>query len=395
MLKEDYLQVSKELSSLKDKRNELEKELKLPHPREYIIECKYDLIKVNEKIQDLNDKLHILEKKIRIEEEKRLEEERKQKQKELHYKELYIELTESMPIFDKVFKITEWSNEESVRYLLDNYTEQQLKKILRLYDFLDSFVFDEFIHDFHTVHTPINILLNNYEIKCQSIDNLRPLIKNKIKRVESKWGLKFNEISTGQVEFIKDFSFEVNLESYILNNFPEYVMYLEDHVEDWDELSEYDKLSLISIDNFLDSYLSDLEDEISEIVEEDFDYYVDAKLPSKRNHISMQTPEYKVRKDGAYKKKIQRYDELISKKRNENKEKSDTPKCFKELNENSSIEEIANCFCECKDFNSWEFDKSNKKIIFKFLRADGKNYTKMKKIEVKKLKKWINNYKLT
>lgn len=148
------------------------------------------------------------------------------------------------------------------------------------------------------------------------------------------------------------------------------------------------------MDAFFDSYLSEVEDELSEVIEGEFEYDVDVKMPIKRNPVIMQTKQYKYRKEGTYKKRLQRYDELINKKRNESNKKSDNTDCFNKLNQNSSIEDIANCYCECKGFNNWEHDEKNKKIIFKFLSADGKNYTKMKKVEVKKLKKWINYYDL-
>ena len=44
-------------------------------------------------------------------------------------------------------------------------------------------------------------------------------------------------------------------------------------------------------------------------------------------------------------------------------------------------------------FNAWEYDKKDsKKIVFKVLHADGKNYSRMKKMEIKKLKKWVDKY---
>ena len=435
MLEDEYLEVSKELSSLKDKRDELERKLELPHPREYIIECKYDIIKITEKITDLEKKQIILEDQLRQEEQKRLEEERRQKQEELHYKEVYIKLTENMPIFKMVFKISEWSNEECIKYLLDNYTEQQLFRIMDLFNILESSLFDNFIHDFHSSHPPLNILLEKYENKCSFIENLKPQIKNKIKKVEDKWDLKFNGVIRSyyfSAEFIKDFSQEADFESFLLENFPEYVSshiiyryadkidsiidkmdaysyrfkydgeldvysdygdivrYCEEH---WEELPEYDKLNSIDIDNFLDSYLSDMEEEISKIVKGDFNYNVDAELPSKRNPISIQTPEYNYKKDEVYEKKVQKYDELIAKKRHEKNDESDNSDCIRNLNENSSIEDIANCYCRYEGFNNWEFDKKNKKIIFKLLRADGKNYLKMKKLEVKKLESWPKTVK--
>ena len=403
MLEEDYIQVSKELSSLKYKRNELKRKLELPQSRENIIEYKYDLIKINEKIQDLDDKLHILEKKIQIEKEKKLEEEKKQKQKELHYKEFYIILTENMHIFNKFFKITEWTNEKSVGYLLDNYTEQQLYEILNLFNFLDSQVFDNFITDFHADNIPFNSLLNKYEDKCKSIENLKPRIKNIIKNVVNKHDLKFDGIDGGyypQVIFIKDYSKEVNFQSFVLKNFEDYVYgIVEIHCEDegidfdkyyWEKMSEYDKLDSISITLFCEWYIDELDNEIKECIGDEFDYYVDIKTPNNINPITFQTTAYQNRKNKVREKNINKYEEAIIKKQMRNEVLLVIPPCIKKLNKNSSIEDIADCYCECNGFNNWEHDEKNNKIIFKFLRADSKNYTKMKKMEIKKLKKWIN-----
>ena len=393
MLEEDYLQVSEELSSLKDKRRELESELDLPHPREYIIECKYDLIKINEKIQDMEDRIHILEKEIQ-----------KEKQKELHYKELYITLTENMHIFNKVFKISEWSNEESIRYLLDNYTEQQLYRILDLFNILDSIVFDNFVDDFHMDNQPLNILLNKYEDKCNSLKNLKRFIKNKIKNVEKKHDLKFNGFNRGYylyAIFIKDFSKEVNFESFILKNFEDYVYGLVEYSLDdleyekgikinvdeyWEKMSEYDKLDLISITGFCENYSEQLCDEIKEIIDDDFEYYVDIKTPDNPKPISLQTSVYQNRKNKVYEKNIKRYEELITKK----KMKNEVPPCINKLNNDSSIEDIANSFSQINGFNNWRYDeKDSNKIVFELLSSDGNHIMKMKKVEVKKLKKWL------
>lgn len=63
--------------------------------------------------------------------------------------------------------------------------------------------------------------------------------------------------------------------------------------------------------------------------------------------------------------------------------------CYSKLTEDSSIEDIANCFSEINGFNNWKYDKNPKKIVFELLRADGKNILKMKKMEIKELKKWL------
>lgn len=345
----------------------------------------------------MEDRIHILEKEIQ-----------KEKQNELHYKELYITLTENMHIFNKVFKISEWPNEESIKYLLDNYTEQQLYRILDLFNILDSFVFDNFVDDFHMDNQPLNILLNKYEDKCNSLENLKRFIKNKIKNVEKKYDLEFNGFNREYylyAIFIKDFSKEVNFESFILKNFEDYVYGLVEYslddleyekgikinVDDyWEKMSEYDKLNLISITDFSETYSEQLYDEIKEIIEDDFDYYVDIKTPDNPKPISLQTSKYQNRKNNVYEKNIKRYEELITKKKMKNEVPPEVPSCIKKLNNDSSIEDIANCFSQINGFNNWRYDeKDSNKIVFELLSSDGDHILKMKKVEVKKLKKWL------
>ena len=57
MLEDEYLKISKELSSLKEKREELEGKLCSLNSRDDVIECKYEIIKISEKIPVLENKL--------------------------------------------------------------------------------------------------------------------------------------------------------------------------------------------------------------------------------------------------------------------------------------------------------------------------------------------------
>lgn len=409
MLEDEYLEISKELSSLKEERNELEKKLNLPHSKEFIIECKFDIIKIDEKIPVLEDKLRILNIQIEEEKRKQLEEERRRKQEELDYKKIYITLTEYMSLFIRVFNITDLSN-KSVEYLLNNYTKQELFRIIDLSNFLESSVFHNFIKDIHTNNASLNTLLDKYEDKCNFIENLKLPIKNKIKKVEDKCDLKFNGVIRRYyfcVEFVKDFSQEIDFESFILNNFEDYVYgevesYVYDRdawanqriVEDyWEDMSEYQKLKMVSKENFCVLYGEQLYDKLTKVIGDDFDFDVYVKAPKNTTPILMQTQEYKYKKDKVYEKKVQKYEDLIAKKRYEKKDKSHSFDCIKNLNEDSSIGDIANCYCKYEGFNNWEHDKKNKKIIFKLLRADGKNYSKMRKLEVKELEGWPKTVK--
>ncbi|WP_304091537.1 hypothetical protein, partial [Methanobrevibacter gottschalkii] len=343
------------------------------------------------------------------EKRKQLEEERRRKQEELDYKKIYITLTEYMSLFIRVFNITDLSN-KSVEYLLNNYTKQELFRIIDLSNFLESSVFHNFIKDIHTNNASLNTLLDKYEDKCNFIENLKLPIKNKIKKVEDKCDLKFNGVIRRYyfcVEFVKDFSQEIDFESFILNNFEDYVYgevesYVYDRdewanqriVEDyWEDMSEYQKLKMVSKENFCVLYGEQLYDKLTKVIGDDFDFDVYVKAPKNTTPILMQTQEYKYKKDKVYEKKVQKYEDLIAKKRYEKKDKSHSFDCIKNLNEDSSIGDIANCYCKYEGFNNWEHDKKNKKIIFKLLRADGKNYSKMRKLEVKELEGWPKTVK--
>lgn len=397
MLEEEYLQVSKELSSLKDKREDLEGKLYSLNAREDIIECKYEILKISEKIPVLEKKLNDLGNQLQ-----------EKKQFEIEFKESYINLNVHIPLFKRLFNINHLSNDEVIRYVLDNCTKEQISIIDKIFKFLNQSELDNLIHDFNNQHPRLSTLLTKYYDKCNSVENFRPSIKNKVKEIEERWDLKFDGfagLNNMMVVFMKDFSQEVNFESFILKNFKNYVdfeveYYIDDKQYetgrkidfDFEKLSEYDKLNFISARNFCEYYTDRLYDEINEVVGDDFDFDIYIKTPIKSNPISMQTSEYQNRKNKVYERNLKKYDELIDKKINELNKKSDNPECFKKLNENSSIDDIATCYCECKGFNNWEHDEKNKKVIFKSLRADSKNYTKMRKVEVKKLKKWINNY---
>lgn len=215
MLEEHYLQVSKELSSLKDKREELEGKLYSLNSRDDIIECKYEIIKISEKIPELEKKLNDLGNQLQ-----------EKKQVEIDFKESYINLNVHIPLFKRLFNINQLSNDEVIRYVLDTCTKEQISMMKKIFKFLNQSELDNLINDFNNQHPRLNTLLTKYYDKCNSIENFKPSIKNKIKEVEERWDLMFNgftERNDMMVEFIKDFSQEVNLESFLLKNYTKHV----------------------------------------------------------------------------------------------------------------------------------------------------------------------------
>ena len=181
MLEEEYLQVSKELSSLKDKREDLEGKLYSLNAREDIIECKYEILKISEKIPVLEKKLNDLGNQLQ-----------EKKQFEIEFKESYINLNVHIPLFKRLFNINHLSNDEVIRYVLDNCTKEQISIIDKIFKFLNQSELDNLIHDFNNQHPRLSTLLTKYYDKCNSVENFRPSIKNKVKEIEERWDLKFD-----------------------------------------------------------------------------------------------------------------------------------------------------------------------------------------------------------
>ena len=145
MLEEEYLQVSKQISSLKEKREELEVKLNSLNSREDIIECKYEIIKITEKIPVLENKLHDLSNQIQ------------EKKQEIDFKESYINLNVHIPIFKRLFNINQLSNDDVIRYVLDNCTKEQISLMDKIFKFLDQSELSNLIYDFNNQHPPIGM----------------------------------------------------------------------------------------------------------------------------------------------------------------------------------------------------------------------------------------------
>ena len=393
MLQDEYDAVKNELTDLKNKRQKFEDKLKQSYSEEDIIECKYQIKKINKEISRLEEKQLILSKKLRG-----------QKGKDFLYKKLYVELDDDLiAVINQIFNINQTSEEYTINYLINNYSENQIYDLINLLKALSSSERENFIKTMHAQNIHVDVLVKRYN-NSNAAKKLNPEIKKLIFEVEDELGLKFDGIYSGEVLFIEDLSQIVDFESFLLNEFEEYCMdyiteiYNENtrHDFSWDEIPEYDKLRLIPIDNCLERYYERLLDAIEDIVGRKFDFNIDITIPKHTTPIHEQTSEYKQGKDNLikYKKNVDKYSRLIEKKRRKKQPHQEKSKCNKKLTKKSPIEDIADCFCKIEGFNNWEYDKKDsKKIVFKVLHADGKKYSRMKKMEIKKLKKWADKSK--
>ena len=424
MLQDEYDAVKNELTNLKTQRQEFEDKLKQSYSEEDIIECKYQIKKIDKEIPVLRKKCSVLNEKLMI-----------QKEKDFLYKKLYVELDDDLiPVINQIFNISKTSDEYTLRYLANSYYEYQIYTLVNLLKALSLSERDDFIKtmnaqnisgdafensfcdliDLLRILSPservnliktmnaqnisIDVLVNSY---CDSIteEMLNPRIKNLFEDAESSC-IKFKEYENGVLYFIWDLSQEFELESYLLKEFD---YYLKDIITksyynetgsdvDWEDIPEYDKLRLIPTKNDVSEQIFDsIIENIHERSKGEFEFFIEIKLPEHTTPIIEQTSEYKQRK--IYKRNVDNYNRLIEKKRQEKQSIRFNNICNKKLTKESPIEDIADCFCKIEGFNAWEYDKKDsKKIVFKVLHADGKNYSRMKKMEIKKLKKWVDKY---
>ena len=422
MLQDEYDAVKNELTDLKNKRQKFEDKLKQSYSEEDIIECKYQIKKIDKEMPVLRRKCRILRGKLR-----------QQKENDFLYKKLYVELDDYLiSEINQIFNINPISDECTLRYLVENYYEYQIYTVVNLLkalspsergnfiktmdaqnisgDFSEKSLYDliellrilslseqvNFIKTINAQNISIDVLVNSY---CDSIteEMLNPRIKNLFEDAESSC-IKFKKYENGELNVIYDLSQKFELESYLLKEFD---YYLKDIITksyynetgsdvDWEDIPEYDKLRFMpkDVSQIIDDSFYDT---IYDMSIGEFDFYLEIKYPEHTTPIIEQTSEYKQRK--LYKRNVDNYNRLIEKKRQEKQSIRYENICNKKLTKESPIEDIADCFCKIEGFNAWEYDKKDsKKIVFKVLHADGKNYSRMKKVEVKKLKKWADKY---
>ena len=267
MLQKEYDKVNKRLSNLKKKRKEFEDKLKVTYSRDDIIEYKFQIAKIDEKIPRLEQKIHILSikvdeerkrklKKENEERERKLKEEKEKakreaekKKKELLYKELYVELNnEDLSLIKKLFGLTHLSNNKLINYLANNnYKKTVIVRLNNTLKILNSSERDNFIKTIKNQNINLNEF-RRYE-KLITTDKLDSYIKNIINRVEEETEVYFSRIANGKIEFHTD----ISLSDYDFG----YDFEEEEGVLDLDDVGDY---------------ATELREEIDEIVEGYFVY---------------------------------------------------------------------------------------------------------------------------
>lgn len=365
MLQDEYNAIGTKIHNLKDQRSDFEEKLKHTSDEDDEIEYKFQIIKINEKIQTLESKQDSLRKQMEEE-----------NQKDFLYKKLYVydDLLDSLC---QIYNIRQNSKDNTINYLINNYPMYQIFDVIDLFEQLSFSEKNKFIKTIKTENISIDELLEKYH---EEFD------KEIILEVE-RCGFKYDGFCEGEYIFIKDLSNEVEFESYLLDIFEEDIRdYFYCNDIDWDSLSEYEKLMEMPVDYCFDRYWNSLVEEVNDIVDGRFAFDVHIKTPENTIPIYQQTEVYKRRKNSRFNETVERYNQLINEKR---QKKSAFPEvdCIKKLTKDSPIEDIADCYRKIEGFKNWKLDKKDsKKIVFE--RNQG-----FKKVEIKELKKWVEESK--
>ncbi len=375
MLKKRYDALNDEIHSIKQQRQDFENKLKCTNDEDEIIEYKFQMMKLKEKLEVLNKELSELTPKINEEEELQKIKEAKEKA----YKKFYVTWDDDLLQTIKIcFQINQSSKDGIIKDVIkyyDNYLEGRISRgaidysshISDIIYFINCLSYSgrqELIKILKDNNISIFTFFERYDgetIINLLDDNTRRVIKYIVKKYD---GVEFVRFNSWAFEFKYDIS---NIDLYY----------------------DFDSEIYSSFDNYLDSldfiYLDDN-------VPSDFrsTMYIEGVLSireynKKFGYQSYDPTIFHKKRENEYKERLDRYNKAIKAKKDKN---NDKVTCHDKLTEDSPIEDIANCFLEINDFNNWKYDKNHKRIVFELLRADGKNIIKMKKMDIKELKKW-------
>lgn len=374
MLKKRYDAITNEIHSIKQRRQDFENKIKCTDDEDEIIEYKFQMMKLKEKLDVLNKE--VSELKPEIKEKERLQEINKAREKA--YKKFYVTWDDDLLQTIKVcFQINQTSKDGIIKDVIkyyDNYLEGRIyggaidysyyiSEITYFINCLSYSGRQELIKILKDDNISIFNFFERYEgetIINLLDDNTRRIIKYIVKKYEgvefvryNKWAFEFKYDIT-DIDLYYDIDYDISFDNYIDSlDF----IYLDDNVPS-DFRSTMDVEGILSIREYNQKF----------------------------EHESFNPTKYRVKREKEYKERLNRYDKAIKAKKDKDDDKIP---CYSKLTEDSSIEDIANCFSEINGFNNWKYDKNPKKIVFELLRADGKNILKMKKMEIKELKKWL------
>ena len=175
-----------------------------------IINYKYQIMKLNEKIPVLEMRLESLERKIHRKNEKRLQKEQKEQkeqeqkeQKELLFKKLYVELNDiELDQMKRVFGLEHFGKENAIKYLIDHNSTSQINEILFLFRVLSVSELNNFKHNIENNNISINDAIKKYSNRCRILKKLRQKYKNKIMEVEEECDVSFDGYSKECFNFV-------------------------------------------------------------------------------------------------------------------------------------------------------------------------------------------------
>ena len=175
--------------SVKKEKNKLE----ITDDENKIIEYKFNIIKLNEKINVVKDnieKIKLEEQKLKIKREKQQNE---RQSKNRLFKKLYVELNNNdVQLLSKHFNISYNNKDEIIKHLLHDYSEKEIIRGLdnELYPNIEESDYKHFSKMFNQSIVGINVLLNN-------IDDLN---NKKFLSNESKIKFLINKYSWSELE---------------------------------------------------------------------------------------------------------------------------------------------------------------------------------------------------
>lgn len=179
---ENDLQVAEnEYSQLLELKQEYEQKLVSATNEDDIIDFKYQIMRLNEKLEYVADKIQ----KLRIENDELEIQQKENEKKDKLFKKLYISLSDvQMQSFMYMFPDIEESREEIIKYLVDNYSESEINDLLiQISELLEKEIekrdelFDKLNEDLSDYQ--INTLKNfDYEIPSTRTEVINYLLSN-------------------------------------------------------------------------------------------------------------------------------------------------------------------------------------------------------------------------
>ncbi|MBE6487028.1 MAG: hypothetical protein E7Z85_09340 [Methanosphaera stadtmanae] len=179
---ETDLKVAKnEYIRLSELKQEYEEKLSIATNNEDIIDFKYQIIRINERLENVSDKIQ----KLHMEQEELEKQQKENEKRDKLFKKLYISLSDvQLQSFMYMFPDVGESREEIIKYLVNNYSESQINDlIIQMSEALEKAIekTNELVDKLNEQlsNSQINIIKNiDYEIPSTKIEIINYLVSN-------------------------------------------------------------------------------------------------------------------------------------------------------------------------------------------------------------------------